>query len=69
MHKLMFIGNKSLQMYRHLSSVAFFLHMLEVLALVGLSFVSSAEDYGNCFCFSTLGYLAVFIITVSERFS
>ncbi|BFZ14854.1 hypothetical protein BsWGS_17893 [Bradybaena similaris] len=54
MHKLMFVGNKSLLMYRHLSNVAYFLHVLEVLALVGLSFVSSAEDYDvHKVCFAT----------------
>ncbi|CAG5122532.1 unnamed protein product, partial [Candidula unifasciata] len=45
MHKMMFLGNKSLQTYSHLSSLAYFLHVVEILALVGLSFVSSTEDY------------------------
>lgn len=46
MHCGIFGGNAMVSIYLHLTKAAYILHVTEILSLVGLSFISSTEDYG-----------------------
>uniref|UniRef100_A0A0B6ZH68 CWH43-like N-terminal domain-containing protein n=1 Tax=Arion vulgaris TaxID=1028688 RepID=A0A0B6ZH68_9EUPU len=60
MHKIMFCADKNMNIYSHLANAAYTFHLVEILAIIGLSFVSSSEDYEiHKFCFMTFMLCAI----------
>jgi len=59
LHRSLFLRTTSLFNFANLAKLAFFLHVVEIGALVGLSFISSTDNYEiHKFCFATFMFCA-----------